>query len=202
MTLMILRSYVSWRLLNHEWDQRVVLMILRFPFQGKGLLPVTAAVVCLAAFIHFVFWPLWGRLKNVNQGNDSRVKILAELVQLAGNAEEIEGQYPAYVPYVQSGLTQEEQEGGFLKGVESLAKASAVQIVKQQPYAVKRGTDYLDIDLQIEIEAQLRDILSFLYSIDHTDNLMRVRQMRLIPKASTGTPLFRCQVEISKRYIQ
>ena len=176
--------------------------IFRLPASGRKLLPVTAGLVCLAALIHFVFWPLFARTKNVSHKIEVREKVLEELVNLAGNAEEIAGQYPPYAQYVQPGLTQEAQEGLFMKGVETIAKSSAVQIVKQQPYVVKNGADFLDIDLQIELEAQLHDILSFLYAIDNADNLMHVIQMRLIPKASTGTPLFRCQVEISKRYIK
>ncbi|MFH0985954.1 MAG: hypothetical protein V1882_10575 [Candidatus Omnitrophota bacterium] len=176
--------------------------ILRFPVQGRKLLPVTAGLVCLVALVHFVFWPLLARINNVRQKIEVREKILEELVNLTGNAEEIARQFPPYAQYVQGGLTQEEQEGLFMKGVETIAKSSGVVIVKQQPYVVKNGGDFLDIDLQIELEAQLRDILSFLYSIDHSDDLMHVLQMRLIPKPSTGAPLFRCQVDISKRYIK
>jgi len=161
-----------------------------------------ASAVCLVAFIHFVFWPLLARFKNVSQENKAREKVLEGLVNLTGNADEIASEYPQYARYIQAGLTEEEQAGIFLKDVETMAKSSAVQIVNQQPYVVKGSADFLDMDLLIELEARLRDIIFFLYSIDNSNNLMRITQMRLVPKEGGGAQMFRCQVGISKRYIK
>lgn len=175
---------------------------LRWSAPGRGFLPVVAGLVSLAALLHFVFWPLGVRLKSVDRKNEVREKVLEDLIRLTGSSDDIVSEFSPYAQYVQGGFSQEEQEGAFLKQVETIARTSAVQIVKQQPYVAKSGGDFLDIDLQIELEAPLHDIISFLYSIDNSDDLMRVMKMRLIPIASGDALIFRCQVEISKRYIR
>jgi len=175
---------------------------IRLSAHEKNLLMAIGSVVCLAAFIHFAFWPLLTRFRNIQQEHKSRVKVLEGLIGLTGNADQIKSAYPRYAQYVRAGLTPEEQEGIFLRDVETIAKSSAVQIVNQQPYVIKDGTDFLDIDLQIELEAPLRDIISFLYSIDNSGNLMSITQMRLVPKEAGNGQIFRCLVAISKRYIK
>lgn len=199
---MILRFYVSWPYPRNKNHEKGVPVTVRLPAHERNLLLVVAGVVCLAAFTHFAFWPLLTRFKNIHQENKSRVKVLEGLIRLTGNADPIKNAYPRYAQYVRAGLTPEEQEGIFLRDVETIAKSSAVQIVNQQPYVVKDGADFLDIDLQIELEAPLRDIILFLYSIDNSNNLMSITQMRLIPKEVEGAQIFRCLVAISKRYIK
>lgn len=177
-------------------------MTVRLPVPGRNLLLPIAGVAGLALLVQFVFFPFFTRLKNLHHEHQVRTKVLTELVNLTAHADQVESEYPRYMRYIQAELSQEEKEGIFLKDVEAMAKSSAVQVVSQQPYTVKDGADFLEISLRLDVEAQLRDLIVFFYSIDNSDKLMRIAQLRIASKGEGSAQTFRSQVEISKRYIK
>ena len=93
-----------------------------------------------------------------------------------------ETEYAKYVEYTKSSASEEEKTISILKEIENLARTNRVYIKNIKPAEVKRFGFYEKYTFNLSTEAEAEELLSFMYSLQTSKQLLKVERFTLSSK--------------------
>ncbi len=164
-------------------------------FSSKEKIGIVLAVIVLlvAALDRLVVNPL----HDLFQQLDMDIKVaeieLGRDLRNVGQKDTIAAEYQNYIQYVQKIGSDEEETAKMLGVIEGLAQKSAVALVeiKPQPVDVKRSPKTYAVE--IEATGEMFSIVSLLYGLNTSDQLLRPEKVEIKIPAKDSTV---CRVSI------
>ncbi len=152
---------------------------------GKKLLIVAAVIVLLALFDRLLLSPTMSKISSIdNEIKKEEIEIKQD-IRFLGYKNQILQTSEAYQPYLTAdNLSDDERIAAFLKKLEILAQKANVTIKTTPTGGSKQDGPYLKYQADVECNGQLKDVVTFMHSVETTTDLMRVTKYNLGGKKS------------------
>lgn len=69
--------------------------------------------------------------------------------------------------------------------LENLAKSSNIHILDVRPQSQKKASKYKEIMVDLRTEGKMKDYMKFIYDIENSISLLRIRKIQLNAKSNT-----------------
>ena len=85
--------------------------------------------------------------------------------------------------------------------MEDLASKSSVYLVDIKPGAVKSQEQLKKYFITLNCEAQMEQVVDFMYGLENSSRLFTIERYQITPKAKDSS-LARCSISVSKTFIR
>lgn len=172
-------------------------MLSKFSKREQGLVAVTVAITVVTLSYVFIVEPII----EAYGGIDRKIKTYTVKLQkgrgLLMREETIIEQYKKYADLIRPALSDEEEIAAMLKVIEEIASQNQMQITNIRPQPVREGEFYKEFIFELSAEANMRQLGKFIYDIQGSGNILRVKRLILTSSVSTKKVL-KASMEISK----
>ncbi len=107
------------------------------------------------------------------------LKQKAEILESAGR----------FAKYGKQGLSEEEEAAFLLRQIEETAKKSSVQMIDLKPYSARRIDSRIEYKVELEIESPINQLMTFIYNLQNSDDLLRTSKFRISPREGNPSVL-------------
>jgi len=151
----------------------------------KIILFSAIGIIIFSFGFNIIIEPILTRNENINKEiNMTRVK-LKKYLQLLSEKEYIQNKFNKFsVSFKHSG-SEENPFVNALADIESLAKASNIRIVDIRPQNPKNLELYKEILIDLRTEGDIESYLKFVYNIENSLSLLRIKKIQLNAKPNT-----------------
>lgn len=158
----------------------------RFSKRQRTLLYAALTIAFFVASERLVYQPIVTRLNELDQ------EILLKENQLRRNFRNLaarETVLNAYSVYAATATSDEEKIASLLNEIEGLAGKSGLSVVSVKPKPATKTNIGKQYPVEIEVETEMATLIKFLYGLHSSKHVLRVKQLRLMPKGSRTTQL-------------
>lgn len=172
-------------------------MLSKFSKRERLLIISTVAVTVVTVAYGFIIEPIIDAYSGINRQITANSLKLAKGYRLLGRAEEINLEYSRYANLLKPLTSDEEEIASMLKAIEALARSNKIKITSIRPEPIREteyGKEFL-FELSAEASADL--LGKFMYDLQSSGNLLRVRRLTLNSSSSRKSAL-KAVMQISK----
>lgn len=147
----------------------------------KEKIGLSAAFVFLAlAFLdRLLISPVRTKFNALNQQIRISEKQLGGDMRNINQKKFIGEEYEQYLPYIRRSGSDEEEVAKILGEIEALARKSSVYLVDMKPRKPREVEFYKEYTVEIEAEGYMESLMSFIYQLNTSSQLLRVETLRL-----------------------
>lgn len=172
----------------------------RMSRKEKNLLYSAVIFVSLAVFSRVVLHPAMAKSTALNYQIQLKKKMIENSLRLLSQEEEIRKKSRKYAKYVRKEFSEEKEIVSFLKEVEDIARISQVQLIDLKPYSAEKTDFYTENKIEVETESNMNQLVSFIYNLQSSGNLLRVVKFRISPKVDKAN-IIKAHLTITKVFI-
>ena len=178
----------------------IQLFLARLSKREKAVLYGAAIVVSLTALDRLVIFPIFYKMEELGQEiKDSEAGIKKSL-HILTYKDKIMAASIKYKTYIKAARSVEEEMTTFLKEVENLASANSVYLIDMKPGEVAEGAASKKYLLNVNCEAQLEQLVEFMYNVERSDKLLTIEKYKINPKSKESS-VARCSISIAKTVV-
>ena len=145
---------------------------------------LTATVVLSTITYGLLIEPLARTFSKLNRQIRSTSLKLERNHKMLRHQEIIRSEYNKYRGLIKPTPSDEEEIASMLKVIESTARSNKIDISNIRPQPVKDRGYYKDFTFELVSEAELKEIVKFIYDLQGSKNLLRVRKFTLSSSSS------------------
>ena len=145
----------------------------------KIVLSVAFAFLALAFLDRLLISPIRTKFNALNQQIRISEKQLGGDMRNINQKEFISEEYEQYLPYIRRSGSDEEEVAKILGEIEALARKSSVYLVDMKPRKPREVEFYKEYTVEIEAEGYMESLMSFIYQLNTSSQLLRVETLRL-----------------------
>lgn len=164
-------------------------MIYRISKKEKYLLYIAIVCVGCAVLNRIVLRPLMGKSANFNRQIQLKRRMLENSLRLLSQKEDIQKESGKFANFAKQRFSEEEETASFLDEIEEIAKKSQVLLVDLRPYSAERVDFYIDYKIELEAESDMNQLITFIYNLQNSENILRVQKFHISPKADNPSIL-------------
>ena len=167
----------------------------------RAIVVVALLVVLAAASDWFVFRPVRLRFVQQNQDVQQEETRMRRGQQALARRTPIESEYRKYSAFIHKRSSPSEENAAMLNEIESLASRSQVTLTgnkANKPREPRPEDVYEEYVVEVEVEASLPAFVSFLYALQGSPQLLRVRKMDVAPKSREQSSVVKATLAITK----
>ncbi|MFH1339457.1 MAG: type 4a pilus biogenesis protein PilO [Candidatus Omnitrophota bacterium] len=166
----------------------------------KIIFYVALGFFVLTILDRLIIYPVLSKVRSLSEEiREEKAQIKKDLHILAQKERVIE-ESKKYARYSIQDLSTEEVTTSLLKEIGDLANKTGVYLLDIKPTGVKEGTVFRKYYVSLSCEAQMEQIINFMYSLESSNSLLRVEKYNISPK-SEGSSIARCSMIIVKTAI-
>ncbi|MCK5214232.1 MAG: type 4a pilus biogenesis protein PilO [Candidatus Omnitrophica bacterium] len=176
--------------------------VLKNPLYRKKILIVLAIIVVLGPLLFFkVLTPIFHRLGKVNKEITKNKIIIVRMKGLINEQEELEKSFDDLSRKIQAKLPSEREESQFLTEIGRVANETNVYISVMNPLPYKDLDDFKELSVEIDLEANLGNLVRFLYLMRKSSVVLVANSLKLEPK-SERSALLKAHLVISTIFLK
>lgn len=176
--------------------------VLKNPLYRKKILIVLAIIVVLGPLLFFkVLTPIFHRLGKVNNEITKNKIIIVRMKGLINEQEELEKSFDDLSRKIQAKLPSEREESQFLTEIGRVANETNVYISVMNPLPYKDLDDFKELSVEIDLEANLGNLVRFLYLMRKSSVVLVANSLKLEPK-SERSALLKAHLVISTIFLK
>ena len=167
----------------------------------KKMLYITVGLIALTLFDRLILGPVQKESVQVEEKIASDMRQIRKnnlIIQYKDKIGKEEKDYSIF--YTKKGLTSEKMISAFLSEVEDYAKEAKIILTNINPVTTEDKTGYAQFSLTIECSGNMKNIISFIYSIDSSKRPLRVLSYNIVPKDRENYEV-KCVITIIKAII-
>ena len=145
-------------------------------------------VACILVYI-FAFEPIWTEWKKLNELIYSKSIKLVKNRRILGQEKQITKFYNEYAKDIKMEGSVEEETAKILKEIENIARTSSTYIADIKPNKVKDMGFYKEYFVELEAEGDIANLAKFIYELQDSKQILKVRHLRINPKAGENNKL-------------
>lgn len=142
-------------------------------------LSVAFAFLALAFLDRLLISPVRTKFNALNQQIRISEKQLGGDMRNINQKKFIGEEYEQYLPYIRRSGSDEEEVAKILGEIEALARKSSVYLVDMKPRKPREVEFYKEYTVEIEAEGYMESLMSFIYQLNTSSQLLRVETLRL-----------------------
>jgi hypothetical protein len=154
------------------------MITLKLSSREKRIALFSMGILGIAAVYNMVVEPTVVSLKGTREKaavlNNELLK-LNRILEMQGT---VESTYLEYKEAIVIKNSQEEEIADLLREIESLSRPLFIEIISIKPLPIIDKGFYQRYLIQVEAEGNTIDICNFLYSIEHSASLMRIKRIQ------------------------
>ncbi|MGE5280586.1 MAG: type 4a pilus biogenesis protein PilO [Deltaproteobacteria bacterium] len=163
----------------------------------KTVAAVAAVIVGLALVDRLLIAPVAYRLRLLDERIEAQTELIRKNVRIVAEKDRVKAAADAFkVYYANTAATQEEETGLLLGEVEEMARRSALYVVDMKPLAGEEDAVSRKVSVDLNCEAQMEQILTFMHTVASAGRLLFVESVNLTPK-SKDSSIVKCNMKIS-----
>ena len=142
-------------------------------------LSVAFTFLALAFLDRLLISPVRTKFNALNQQIRIGEKQLGGDMRNINQKKSIGEEYEQYFPYIRRSGSDEEEVAKILGEIEALARKSSVYLVDMKPRKPREVEFYKEYTVEIEAEGYMESLMSFIYQLNTSSQLLRVETLRL-----------------------
>ncbi|MFH0738725.1 MAG: hypothetical protein V2A59_02560 [Candidatus Omnitrophota bacterium] len=172
-------------------------ILTRLSKREKIILYGAALFMFLVLLDRMIIYPVFHRLESLDEEIKQKEYTVRKNIHILAQKDKILSESAKYAPFLSSLKSEEEEISSLLKEVETQANKASVYLVDLKPAGSKDiGTSkkYL---VNLNCEAQMEQVISFMYNIENSNKLLIIEKYQITPK-SRDSSVAKCSLTISK----
>jgi hypothetical protein len=170
----------------------------RLSKKDKIIFYAAVFVVSLLILDRAIISPVFYKIRTLNkQIQDEQANVKKNLRILAQKDRIVteSAKYSSFLGDAQ--LSDDEQVTQVLKELESLASKSSVYLVDMKPSGIKESGSSKRIMINLNCEAQMEQLVDFMYNMENSNNLISIEKYQLTPK-NKDSSVAKCSISVYK----
>ncbi len=143
---------------------------------------VGAAVLLILFLDSMVIKPVTARIRTLNKEIKASETQLNRYMRNLSREEAVLKEYEKYSKYVKKAGSDEEETAKILGEIETLARESNLALADMKPRMPRMIGFYKEYMVEIEVEGDMSSLVSFLYQLNNSTQLLRAEKVRLYPR--------------------
>ncbi|MFC1807261.1 hypothetical protein ACFL0T_02705 [Candidatus Omnitrophota bacterium] len=181
--------------------QSLLKFTARLSKREKAVFYAAIFFISLVAVDRLIVSPIYLKIISLNKEiKDKEVGIKRNLHFLT-QKDRIKSEVSKYGPILKKFESNEADITSILKELEKLANDASVYLVDIKPTGTKEEDGYIKHVVKLNCEAQMEQIVDFIYSAETSDTLFTVEDYKISPK-SKDSAVAQCSMSISRRTVK
>ena len=170
----------------------------RLSKKEKAIFYVAVLIVSLLVLDRAIISPVFSKIRVLNKEiQDEQANIKKNLRILAQKDKILTGSSKYSSLLGDSNLSADEQITLVLKELESLASKSSVYLVDMKPAGIKESGSSKRILINLNCEAQMEQLVDFMYNMENSKSLISIEKYQLTPKTKESS-VAKCSISVYK----
>ena len=171
--------------------------IARLSKREKLIFYGAAFFISLTVLDRLIVSPVSQKIKLLDTQIKEKEDTIKNNIELLARKDRIIAESKKYSSFLNSAQSQEELVTSVLKEIESLANKSSVYLIDIKPAGFKDSGTVREYAVSLNCEAQMEQLVEFMYTIENSNQLLAIDKYQLSPKAKESS-LARCSMTVSK----
>lgn len=139
-------------------------------------------------------WEMYSSMEaRITEAEGTYVRNLVNLKR----KEIVESDYAKYDSFIRPAGSDEEENAGLLSEAEQVARSNQVVLVDMKPREVKTHQFHKEYAADMDAEAEMGNLIKFIYQIEQSPQLMRVSSAKITLKEAEST-FVRAKMTVTK----
>jgi cell division protein FtsL len=154
--------------------------------------------VALLIFDRAIISPVFYKIRSLNKEIRDKQSDIKKNLRILSQKDRILAQGTKYGSFLgNSQITDDEQVTLLLKELESLASKSSVYLVDMKPSGIKESGSSKKILINLNCEAQMEQLVDFMYNIENSSSLISIEKYQITPKTKESS-VAKCSISVYK----
>ncbi|MDB4349755.1 hypothetical protein OAA99_02240 [Omnitrophica bacterium] len=175
-------------------------LLSRMSKREKSVFYIAAVVISLTVLDRLVVYPIFSKMGELTEEISEKETGIKKSLHILAHKDRILAASVKYKTLIRSSKSEEEEMTVLLKEIETLANESSIYLVDMKPGGLEDTGPSKKYLLNLNCEAQLQQLVEFMYSIEKSDKLLTIEKYKISPKAKESS-VARCSMSISKMVI-
>lgn len=169
----------------------------RLPKKEKIILYLAVFFISLVILDRLIISPVFSKMKSLDKETQIKEAEIKKNLRILAQKERILSENVKYGSFLNSFESSEDQAASSLKEIEDYADKASVYLIDMKPASVKDAGALKKYLINLNCEAQMEQLTSFMYNIENSKELLTIEKCQISPKAK-GSSVARCSMTISK----
>lgn len=167
----------------------------KFTRRDKLMIIFGTGFLALALIYFLAVDPALERWVNLNRQIKTKQSTLAKNFKILSEQEIVRTEYLRLSKFAKSSSVKDEDVTASLDELEHIARENSVTIASIKPQGNREFGLSREIILDVSLEAPIKELSRFIYSLENTNRLLRVRKLTI---SSSSSNVLKCSVLLSK----
>ena len=182
--------------------QELYKFFARLSKKERLMLYVAGTIVSALFLDRLIISPVFSRLKGLDEEIREKEISVRKNIRILSQKDRIRASSANYGSFSGGKLGSDEEEmTSFMKEMEDMANKSSVYLVDIKPGAVKGQEQFKKYFVTLNCEAQMEQIVDFMYHLENSDRIFTIDRYQITPKAKDSS-IARCSIVVSKTFFQ
>ena len=155
-------------------------------------------VVSLLILDRAIISPIFSKIRSLNKEIQDKQTTIKKNLRILSQKDRILQESSKYSSFLgQTKLGDDEQVTLVLKELESLANKSSVYLVDMKPAGIKESGSSKRIMVNLNCEAQMEQLVDFMYNMENSESLISIEKYQITPKAKESS-VAKCSISVYK----
>ncbi|MBN3038732.1 MAG: type 4a pilus biogenesis protein PilO [Candidatus Omnitrophica bacterium] len=164
-------------------------IISKLSKREKYILYISVTIIGLVLFDKAVLSPVTNKITKLNEEIDLQEKKLQRYLYILTQEDAITEEHKKYTQNVKQSSSDEEEKSKLLSVIEELARKSSVLLKNMKPGTTEREGPYNKYTVDIETESKIAYLADFMYQLEKSPRLLRVKEFNLAPVKSKSSTI-------------
>ncbi|MFA4991257.1 MAG: GspMb/PilO family protein [Candidatus Omnitrophota bacterium] len=175
----------------------LIAVLSRLSKRDRKIAYAVVFLISLAVLDRLIINPVSSKMRSLNEEIVKKEESIHKSLSILSQKDRITAETRKYSSFVTKGSSEEEEITTFLKDIEELASKSSVYLVDLKPAGVKDVGSAKKYVVALNCEAQMEQIVSFMFSIENSAKLLTIDKYQINPKSKEST-VAQCGMSVSK----
>jgi hypothetical protein len=178
--------------------QQFYTFLARLSKKDKVIFYVTVTLVSLTLLDRLIVSPVFSKIKSLNKQIQDKETSIKVNLRILAQKDRILAESAKYGSFLgDSKNNADDQVTSVLRDIENLANKSSVYLVDMKPGSIKEFGASKKILINLNCEAQMEQLVDFMYNIENSDSLLSIEKYQLAPK-SKDSSVAKCSLAVYK----
>lgn len=175
--------------------QTLYATLARLSKREKLVLYAAVSFVSLAILDRLIINPVFSRLESLDKEIRERESGIKKALHILAQRDRILAEGRKYGSFLSG--DSEEEITSILKEIENLANKNSVYLIDLKPAGLKGAGSYNKYLISLSCEAQMEQIVGFMYDIGSSNRLLAIERYQINPKSKESS-VVQCSMSIAK----
>jgi len=152
------------------------------PKKKRYIFYIAITIVIAVFFDRVILQTAKNRIRKLNNGILIQEKKLQKYLHILSQEDLVAGEYQKYTEGISQNYSDEEEKIKLLSLIEKMARNASVLLKDINPGATKKIGRYKKYTIEIEVESEINYLTDFIYQLEKTSRLLRIKDFQLQPK--------------------